>query len=253
MSYMSACSQAANPAASLAAAATSAAYGVLPARASSRLAISTCAVTPRASSRADVVASSLRCAPVIAVRVGAVVSSTTARVGKGTSASAIALPKSRRFVGSSPPGSPNRSRCTGTPIRRDIPRTWSTVSACCLRSTFETQLWEYPTARASCFCVQPCARRISSSSVAKSQLARAAATGGEDQNSGGRCLSAWSMRIGYGRSPSATATTNGNSPSPVGNRRFLSAVLPATIDLCRGVYSVEQDCARAVRAPQPRD
>ena len=89
MSYMSACSQAANPAASLAAAATSAAYGVLPARASMRLAISTCAVTPRASSRADVVASSLRCAPVIAVKVGAVVSSTTARVGKGTRASAL--------------------------------------------------------------------------------------------------------------------------------------------------------------------
>jgi len=44
-----------------------------------------------------VVASSLRCAPVIAVKVGAVVSSTTARVGKGTRASAIALPKSRRF------------------------------------------------------------------------------------------------------------------------------------------------------------
>jgi hypothetical protein len=61
------------------------------------------------------------------------------------------------------------------------------------------------------------------------------------------------MRIGYGRSPSATATTNGNSLSPVSNRSFLPVALPATIDLCRGGYSAGQDGTRAVRAAPPRN
>ena len=64
-------------------------------------------------------------------------SSTTARAGRGTSASAMALPKSRRFVGSSPPGSPNRAGeqeprlCVifPGPGRRSVP------AACAARST----------------------------------------------------------------------------------------------------------------------
>jgi hypothetical protein len=98
----------------------------------------------------------------------------------------MALPKSRRFVGSSPPALPNLSRCTGAPSRSDISLTWSTVSACCLRSTFDTQLWEYPTAAASWYWVQPCLRLISVRSVPKSHVASAEATAGPDQNSGGK-------------------------------------------------------------------